>query len=205
MAKKPAVASNTGRAASMSPPQVERAVHDVEGRSHDSPERQATALHMIPREIGLVGGKEGKLDAPPARPGMTQRWVRVRLRDNSDRKNLDTAIRAGFRPRLADTVPESLSPSTTELGGFSYVGVDDVVLMERPENFERLESQKNEEAIQRTMVAVYRQLQDSQQPGGPRMRVGHETEVTRGKRRVTVKGDNPADDVAFFGDDVDED
>lgn len=47
----------------------------------------------------------GMLDAPEARPGMVQRWIRISLLGKSDGKNQSSQNQAGWRPRGLDTVP----------------------------------------------------------------------------------------------------
>lgn len=46
------------------------------------------------------------LDAPPARPGMTQRWIRISLVGKIDGKNQSNQGQMGWRPRGLNTVPE---------------------------------------------------------------------------------------------------
>jgi hypothetical protein len=47
-----------------------------------------------------------ELDAPPARPGMVQRWIRLSLLGQADPNNVKTQERQGWRPRTLESVPE---------------------------------------------------------------------------------------------------
>lgn len=71
--------------------------------------------------------------APPARDGMEQRWVRVRLQGADDVSNLMKRQQQGWTPRQVETLPKSHSFLTTRFGDLgSVVGNQDSVLMERP-------------------------------------------------------------------------
>lgn len=74
-----------------------------------------------------------QLDAPEARPGYVQRWVRVELEGRSD-INTNSSIRDGWRPRT--DLPEKYKPINysfnTPAEKVDYLKVGDLVLMEKP-------------------------------------------------------------------------
>ena len=52
------------------------------------------------------------LDAPPPRPGMVQRWVRIAHRNDMDQTNYGRRLRAGWQARSVDTIPADHFPPT---------------------------------------------------------------------------------------------
>ncbi len=75
--------------------------------------------------------------SPPAREGMEQRWIRVRLGGQIDIQNYLRQQQRGWRPRPADTLPsgymllkQNLEAQFGEQG--SIIGNQDSILMERP-------------------------------------------------------------------------
>lgn len=161
---------------------------------HATPRSHATgtegmALHEIPRNEEAFDMRDEPLSAPPARPGMVQRWIRVRLGAGQDASSIQRATQGGWRPRLLNTIGPEHSPPTVTLNGHEYVGVDDVVLMERPKAWDKREREREEAKLKGQTDAVMNQLQSAQQPGGPRINVGQRTTVTRGNRQPRVQQD----------------
>ena len=73
------------------------------------------------------------LYAPPSRPGMEQRWIRIRLGEKDDPRNFQKKFREGWKPVKISNVPEDLEPPTSKFGAFGeVVAVSDLVLCERP-------------------------------------------------------------------------
>lgn len=73
------------------------------------------------------------LDAPPARPGFAQRWIRVGVMGSDDPTNVSRKFREGWRPRLASTVPASYHPPTIAHGKYTgCIGVEGMLLCEMP-------------------------------------------------------------------------
>jgi hypothetical protein len=60
------------------------------------------------------------LDAPPAKDGYEQRWVRVSIHSVDDQANLTRQLNAGWMPVKADSVPSSYNLPTMNEG--SYAG-----------------------------------------------------------------------------------
>lgn len=82
------------------------------------------------------------LEAPPARPGMVQRWVRAEMRTEADNLNWTGKLREGWRPRSPSTIPECEAfYGVGQLGSQDVVRVGGLILMEMPE--QRLASKRN--------------------------------------------------------------
>lgn len=73
------------------------------------------------------------LSAPPARPGMSQLWVRTAIGAEEDPTNVSRSLQEGWVPRRADTVPVEFAPPTIKHGQYAgCIGVHGMVLMEMP-------------------------------------------------------------------------
>lgn len=73
------------------------------------------------------------LEAPPARPGFSQRWIRVGTLGQDDPTNAARKFREGWKPRLAETVPSTYhSPSISHGKWAGCVGVEGMLLCEMP-------------------------------------------------------------------------
>ncbi len=92
------------------------------------------------REQGQRAAEEMDIDfdssylkAPPARPGYTQRWVRVTVFGKDDPINMTRQFRKGWRPRKFETVPTDFGTPTEQHGRFAgCLVVEGSVLCERP-------------------------------------------------------------------------
>lgn len=74
------------------------------------------------------------LDAPPPRPGMVQRWVRMTHRDGQDTINWSGKFREGWKPRTPDTLPREFVHLTgAQQGSGSLITIGGMVLCEMPE------------------------------------------------------------------------
>ena len=75
----------------------------------------------------------GSLEAPKARPGYTQRWLRVAVKGKDDAINISKKFREGWKPRPADTVPLHYQTAKIEHGRFAgFIGVEGMILCEMP-------------------------------------------------------------------------
>lgn len=73
------------------------------------------------------------LDAPPARPGMRQRWVRTMMLGQPDPTNVHKRFREGWVPRPADTIPEGFDVPTVNHGKHgNVIGIEGLILCEMP-------------------------------------------------------------------------
>lgn len=138
------------------------------------------------------GDDTGPLPNIPARPGYTQRWVRIKKGQESDSRNMYKASRQGWLPRAADTVSKSLQFMMVQREGLGgVIGTYDMVLMERREEISeraRLINKKTRDdrmqAIKDNMFSENRRMN----PTSPNMEFDISSRVERGKA-MTVDSD----------------
>lgn len=122
--------------------------------------------------------RPSSLDAPPARDGMTQRWVRKSLRGADDPKNLNRSWREGWRPRSPDTLPDEWRIySTFADKNDGMIVVDDLILMEIDSRVLKKRKESIDTATRRQMESVEHDLESSQVAGHPIVKE-HRTSVT---------------------------
>lgn len=128
-----------------------------------------------------------ELDAPDARQGFTQRWIRIRIGNNDDAKNSMKKFREGWLPRALETVPVGYAPPTflhSQLG--DVIGVDDLILCEMPIKKAKQRNAYYQAKTDRMIEGITNDLRNVSS-GGPRIAVDHKTRVT--KRRLRVPTD----------------
>lgn len=82
------------------------------------------------------------LEAPPARPGFAQRWVRAEMRNENDNLNWTGKMREGWRPRDPASVPDCESfYNVGQQTGQNVIRVGGLILMEIDER--KLQGKKN--------------------------------------------------------------
>ena len=157
----------------------------------DLPEDERTTEQAVAQSMGFEvpasdddWSRPSELEAPEARDGYTQRWVRIRLGSEDDVRNSMRKFREGWLPRQLDTVPAGYAPPTfshSRLG--NVIGVEDLILCEMPIR----------KAIQRN--AHYRAKRDRMIEGiendlrnvsqrGPRIAQSAKTQVTMRRKVV---------------------
>jgi len=100
------------------------------------------------------------LEAPPARAGMVQRWIRIRLGNVRDTARLRKAMREGWRPVKASAMGGLSLPiiQHDSLGEGDYIGAEDLILMEMPERVAQQRSRFYKRKQARQTGAVERQV-----------------------------------------------
>ncbi len=152
-------------------------------------EKRTDAVHSPPREKIPDWQRSSALDAPPPRPGMTQRWIRTAVGLSADPKNVSRKIREGWQPRLASTTPEGYSPPTIAFQQFGEViGVEDVILCERPLKMTQQRNAYYRKKTQRMTQAVEEDLHRVEVPGLP-IEMTSRTRVQRRVRTPVVDED----------------
>lgn len=104
--------------------------------------RQVDASHDVDRDnFPSTWKRATALDAPPPRPGMVQRWVRIKNGSGEDTENYDRYIAEGWRARKPSTVPKShlLTTSKNQAHAQMIVKKGHVLM----ETTERLNDQRN--------------------------------------------------------------
>lgn len=136
---------------------------------------------------------KGMLDTTsyPARPGMVQRWIRTHLNGREDANNIMRQQNRGWRPRSADTIPKGVFAPTFDLRGTTVIGMEGIVLMERPLELHEKNAAHNREMARRQQMSVEHHLMASHEAGkgfgAPRITA--ESEVSTGSRPAPVADD----------------
>jgi len=145
---------------------------------HTSREDESRADAWLPPSV---------LDAPTAREGMRQRWVRTSILGKPEPHHVARQMRSGWTPRPSDTVPKDFAVPTIAHGEFKgYVGVEDMILCEMPEEKAQARASyfkhKTGEQSQFTKNA----LAKTQASGGIPIEQSHDGSFTRGPGRVAA-------------------
>lgn len=140
------------------PPEDDRKSRTQESRAGDQVHEAYTDMW---ENSGLLDTKH-----IPARPGFVQRWVRTKLKGADDPNNVMKKLNQGYRPRMADTVPQGTYAPTINSRQFGdIIGMDGIVLMERPEKLHEKHAAHNRAMAGRQMEAVNGILTQAQEPG----------------------------------------
>ena len=171
----------------------EEGPHEVEQPDEGRTSAQdALSAYGISRDsIGDSWEKPTDLDAPPARDGYTQRWIRVKMLNEDDAKNTIKMFRQGWLPRPLETVPEGYLPPTIQhakLGG--VIGVDDLILCEMPIKKAQQRNAYYRARMDRMVEGIENDIRKVDR-GGPRIDMSNKTRVT--KRRLRIP-DDPAEE-----------
>jgi hypothetical protein len=153
--------------------------HGVD-HAHESRVDEMSEEHATHSQHAAAWVRPTSLDAPPARPGMVQRWVRLRVRGEADPKNLNRAYREGWRFRHPDTLPEDFSAllfATPAQASDGKIVVDDLALMELPEATFKAKQKAIRQATRLQMQGVEHDLEQSQVAGHPILK-DHKTSVS---------------------------
>jgi hypothetical protein len=131
------------------------------------------------------------LDAPPPRPGFVQRWVATAIQGQDDAANVAKRFNQGWKPRAADSVPADFAVPTISHGRHAgFVGVEGMVLMERPLELHQRFAAKTRERTDNQMSAVNAALgevHDPRQRSFGRPQMDNKSSVERG--RIPVVSD----------------
>lgn len=157
--------------------------HGHESRVDETSEYDAT--HDLEAAAWI---RPSSLDAPEAREGMTQRWVRKSLFGADDPKNLNRSWREGWRPRSPDTLPEDWRIYATFADkNDGMIVVDDLILMEIDSKVLAAKKRAIAAATQAQMASVEHDLESAQIKGHPIVKE-HKTSVTHPGIRVQPAG-----------------
>lgn len=128
----------------------------------------------------------------PARPGFVQRWVRTLIQGVDDATNVMRRRNQGWRPRNPSTVPAGQYVPTVNMRGAEVIGMDGIVLMERPEKLHQKAADYVREKTARQRQSVEQHLMTEY--GGPQTGLGapqlkSESQVSTGSRPAPVADD----------------
>ena len=123
--------------------------------SRNQESRDATTIH----DDAISFEDSGPLPDIQARPGFTQRWIRIKKGADDDSRNMYNATRKGWAPRAADTVSKSLQFLVVQRAGLGgVIGTHDMVLMERHEEIQKQAARHNKDARRSLEKAVKNNL-----------------------------------------------
>lgn len=157
--------------------------HGHESRVDETSEYDAT--HPMTEAQWI---RPSSLEAPPARKGKTQRWVRQSIRGAADPKNLNRVWREGWRPRPPETLPEDWRIYANFADkNEGMIVVDDLILMEIDSEVLARRKAAIEAATANQMRSVEHDLESAQVRGHPIVKE-HKTSVTHPAQRIQPAG-----------------
>lgn len=165
--------------------------HEVHAENTD---READDLYDVEgseSEI-LEWRRHSDLDAPPARDGYVNRFIRIRLGTVRDTARLRNAIREGWRPVRRSSVSDRSLPSIHLEQFGDVIGVEDLILCEMPEHAFKQRKKFFADKLKRQNEAIQRQLQQQSQGGVPgfgHIEQARHSSVTTAPRNVAVADD----------------
>src|SRR3990167_1280939 len=102
--------------------------------THESREQNLRVNEDVHEEEDNPWIRPASLEAPPARPGMRQRWVRVGTMGKDDPVNSMRKFREGWKPRPVESVPKNFYyPKIASGAHAGFIGVEGMLLCEMPE------------------------------------------------------------------------
>jgi hypothetical protein len=155
-----------------------------------SREQEQTAFELVHEEYEDVFEEADLLSTKrlPSRAGYTQRWVRTDLKGQSDQANVFRKFNKGWRPRLANTVPQGAPILSINFQGADVVGYHGMVLMERKLEAQAQERIMNMRKTELQMDAVKHNMFKIHEPGRgmsrPSMDVSSKVSTGRGREPV---------------------
>lgn len=176
-------------------------MHELDTRGHDSRVDELSeerATHPDEDGFDEPWVRPSSLEAPPARDGMVQRWVRISVRGADDPRNVSMRQREGWSPRHIDSIPEEFRLMSGGLGvapdaSMGRFIVDDLLLCEMPERKFAQRKRYYSQMTQRQMEAVEHDLENAQVAGHPIVKT-HKSNVSYPSRVVGRRVEAAADD-----------
>lgn len=121
--------------------------------------RQVDQVEEIDRdsELPTAWQRPSQLDAPAARPGYIQRWVRYRFGNQEDTDNLEKMLEEGWSPVKRATV-KRVHELTADLRGKygQYIVRRGLILMELPERLAAQRRERSKRQLRRMVQAIDR-------------------------------------------------
>jgi hypothetical protein len=148
-------------------------------RGHQGSRAAAVSSQAPKREnIPVTFKPTSDLEAPPAPPGFVRRWIRFKVGDRQDPKNLTRKFRLGWRPYLVKDAPDFMPPETTGTAYGEAICSGDLMLCIIPAT------------LQASRDAYYRRqnekrsatIADKVREFGDDIEVSDKRSLTRGKR-----------------------
>ena len=173
---------------------AEQEVHDEGEAEHlaheENTDREIDELYSTEDDSEVIEWKRhSDLDAPPARAGYVNRFIRIRLGTVRDTARLRNAMREGWRPVKKSSVTDRSLPSIHLESVGDVIGVEDLILCEMPERAWTKRKAYFKAKLARQNEAIERQLRNVSQtdvPGFGPIQQARSTSVTRAPARQNV-------------------
>ena len=112
--------------------------------------------------------RPSSLEAPAARPGFVQRWIRVGSMGQDDPTNTARKLREGWKPRPAASVPPDYHAPTLSHGKWAgCIGVEGMLLCEMPQSMADKRNKHYQQKTESVTNAIESELQQQSQRGMP--------------------------------------
>jgi hypothetical protein len=122
----------------------------------------------IHAEEGKPWVRPTSLEAPTARKGFIQRWIRVGSMGRDDPTNTARKFREGWKPRPSSTVPAGFHMPTIAHGKWAgCIGVEGMLLCEMPEKMVAKRNAHYRAKTDNVTGAIADELQKHSRPGMP--------------------------------------
>ena len=108
-----------------------------------------------------------RLDAPAPPEGYQHRWIRVSMRGEEDKMNVNTKLREGWEPVRKDEYPDYEAPTIDDGRYEGVIGQGGLMLCRIPEETARERNEYYGSRTREQMVAVDQDLMKEQHPSMP--------------------------------------
>lgn len=195
-AEKRRTESAQGKKASGAQKNAPEAVVHADEKIHDeNTDRDTDDLYTTEGENEVLEWRRhSDLDAPPARDGYVNRFIRIRLGTVKDTARLSNALREGWKPVKASSVDSRSLPTINIDQWGDVIGVEDLILCEMREEvhaqrkkFFRDKQRRQNQAIERQLKGVSR---EDVSGFGPITATRHSSVTVAPTRRVEVADDD---------------
>ena len=177
-------ADNENRRAQQSARPQRRNVEDAQRpqRRHETPARTAARNQQPKRENPVAYTPATSLEAPPAPRGMVLRWIRFKIGDKEDTKNVSSKFREGWVPYLVSECPEDYTPPETAKTRFGEtISVGSLILCVMPRELWKKRQEYFRERQARQFKSAHNKFRESEDPNLPIYQT-HKDTFSRGRR-----------------------
>lgn len=137
----------------------EQLVHGDEKVQQENQDREMDDLYDTESDNEILEWRRhSDLEAPPAKDGYVNRFIRIRLGTVRDTARLRNAIREGWRPVKASAISDRSLPTITLDQFGEIIGVEDLILCEMPVRMHNQRKKFYRNKRQRQNLAIDRQL-----------------------------------------------
>ena len=120
------------------------------------------------------------LDAPPARPGMGQRWGATSILGKDTPDNVYKRQREGWSPRPADSVGDFPIPTINHGQWSGCIGIEGMVLCEMPEDTHNEMKEYYSGRAEELNHSIATDLRNTERAGGIAIQQDRSSSVSRG-------------------------